>query len=318
METTTKIKSYLEKTFHCPVKIEEFQDEGKVSLYLRDRFAIKVMKLLGLEFLLLLARSSEYKFTDIRHALATVPRQTLLRLIFVLPSISVYARTTMIEKGIAFVVPDQHIYLPFLAVALSEQKQRQRPHTTHLGFTTQALLLTVLYKDLRRLSVGEAASLMNVSAMTASRLYDEIEGLFPDLILREGRTRLFIQTGDRAQFLDRIMEVLRSPVSKEYRLAQIPDGSYRLGGLSALSHYSMLAEGEPPVLVADKSFDPNLFAPIPREEEPAALVQILRYELDWDDPVAVDPITAILSIPASLRSDPRIEKAIEEVKVALY
>ena len=37
METTTKIKSYLEKTFHCPMKIEEFQDEGKVSLYLRDR-----------------------------------------------------------------------------------------------------------------------------------------------------------------------------------------------------------------------------------------------------------------------------------------
>ena len=46
-------------------------------------------------------------------------------------------------------------------------------------------------------------------------------------------------------------------------------------------------------------------------------MQILRYELDWDDPVAIDPITAILSIPASLRSDPRIEKAIEEVKGTL-
>ena len=46
-------------------------------------------------------------------------------------------------------------------------------------------------------------------------------------------------------------------------------------------------------------------------------MQILRYELDWDDPVAVDPITAILSIPEALRSDPRIEAAIEAVKVAL-
>ncbi|HPY12533.1 MAG TPA: hypothetical protein PLH14_08395 [Sphaerochaeta sp.] len=79
----------------------------------------------------------------------------------------------------------------------------------------------------------------------------------------------------------------------------------------------MLAESEPLVLVADKSFDPNLFAPIPREEEPAALVQILRYELDWDDPVAVDPITATLSIPGALRSDPGIEAAMEEVKDAV-
>jgi hypothetical protein len=41
----------------------------------------------------------------------------------------------------------------------------------------------------------------------------------------------------------------------------------------------------------------------------------MRYELDYKDAGAIDPLTAILSLTDEEKTDPRVETAIEEILV---
>jgi len=46
-------------------------------------------------------------------------------------------------------------------------------------------------------------------------------------------------------------------------------------------------------------------------ESPEMVIQVMRYNLDYHDAVAIDPLTAILSLTEEDKNDPRIESAVE-------
>jgi hypothetical protein len=52
---------------------------------------------------------------------------------------------------------------------------------------------------------------------------------------------------------------------------------------------------------------------IPESESPIMIVQVMRYDLDYHDTAAIDPLTAILSLSDEEKTDPRVEAAIEEI-----
>jgi hypothetical protein len=52
---------------------------------------------------------------------------------------------------------------------------------------------------------------------------------------------------------------------------------------------------------------------IPDYESPVMVIQVMQYDYDCNDSLAIDPLTAVLSIPESDKSDHRVEAATEEV-----
>jgi len=52
---------------------------------------------------------------------------------------------------------------------------------------------------------------------------------------------------------------------------------------------------------------------VPENETPLVIVQVIRYELEYRDAAAIDPLTAILSLTNEEEADPRVEAAIEEI-----
>jgi len=42
------------------------------------------------------------------------------------------------------------------------------------------------------------------------------------------------------------------------------------------------------------------------------IVQVINYDISYNDDAVVDPLSAILSLPAMDKDDPRVESAIEE------
>lgn len=113
---------------------------------------------------------------------------------------------------------------------------------------------------------------------------------------------------------------MASPFAREYRLACAPDVDLPLGGVSALCELSMLQDGPWPTFATTKAQEHALGlaagardADADESEEPTCVVLLLRRELAPAPECAIDPVTAILSLPDDVRDDPRVAGEIEYV-----
>jgi hypothetical protein len=180
------------------------------------------------------------------------------------------------------------------------------------------LLLTAIYQNWKQKTLTEAAKVLNVSKMTITRCFDELQALELPLIKSERKMRRFIWEGSRRALWETILPFLRNPVALQYRFnGNINIGNVKLGGISAICHYSMLSEN-PFIIYAiskdvDKTLELNKLPQVPEEETPDIVVQIMRYDIDYRDNSVIDPLTAILSLSDEEKKDPRVESAIEKI-----
>ena len=112
---------------------------------------------------------------------------------------------------------------------------------------------------------------------------------------------------------------MASPVAREHRLARIPDAGLPPGGVSALCELSMLQDDPWPTFTATKAQERALGlatyarnAGFDESEEPACVVQVLRYEPSQRR-VCWRPAFRHLSLPDDVRDDPRVAGEIEYV-----
>jgi len=130
--------------------------------------------------------------------------------------------------------------------------------------------------------------------------------------------RLFCWSDDRRALWDKAQPFLRNPVVRRYRFGErLELKNAKLGGVSALSHYSMLTDDLCTVNAVSREAEKVLMLDkipqIPDEETAATIVHILRYDFEYGDGIAIDPLTAILSLTEDEKTDPRVGSAIETI-----
>jgi len=208
--------------------------------------------------------------------------------------------------------------MPFLGVALSKKGLREIQKREILTFASQRLLLTAIYRSWDRRTLTEAANDLGMSKMSITRSFDEIQALGLDLIISERKMRRFIWTYGRRALWERVEPFLRNPVARQFNLSERAElFNAKLGGMSALCHYTMLADNPYPVFAVSRGVSKGLalerLSLLPNEEIPAMIVQVLGYDIEYQDGAAIDPLTAILSLSEEEKNDYRVEAAIETV-----
>jgi len=235
-----------------------------------------------------------------------------------LDSIRVYTREKMIKEGIPFVVHMQQIYLPFLGIVLSKSGQREVESKGNISFLTQRLILTAIYNDWKSMTLTETARALDISKMSVTRCFDELSSLELNIIKTEGKLRRFLWESNRRILWDTIQPYLNNPVRQQYRLSENVDISVaKLGGMSAVCHYSMLDDNSFKTYSlsrdASKALEISRKQLVPDGETPFMILQIMGYDYKYHEGEAVDPLSAILSLTDEEKADPRVEKAIDEI-----
>ena len=309
--------AYIEETLHIFVNVSVYSPNDILPLYLRNSYDFYTMTVYNVKCLL--ARPKEAtNLSVLRKQCVQLKKLTGLDCVLCLEGVRIYTKERMLSEGIPFVIVGQQIYMPFLGIVLTSNGMRDIPCPKRLSFISQKILLVAIYSGWKQITLSEAAKAIGVSKMSVSRCFNELQALGLLLVKSEGKMRRFIWEGNRRALWDTARPFLRNPVAQQYRFEKPFDiVSAKLGGMSALCHYSMLADNPYTVYAVSKDtaikMEVGKHPQIPDDETPGMVIQIIRYDLEYHDVLSIDPLTAILSLSDEDMTDPRLEVAIERV-----
>jgi DNA-binding MarR family transcriptional regulator len=211
------------------------------------------------------------------------------------------------------------MYLPELAIDLREHFRARRSLPVLLTPSTQVAIIYLCTKNADSIvTPTEIAKRLGYSAMTMTRAFNELEDLGIGEFSEEGRERCLRFVGEKKIIWEKSLPQLRSPVKRRlYIRMKDKDRSWLASGLSALAHYSMLAEPNNPVFAlsfADwkKYLQRHPDIELTLQEPHSTEIEIWSY-----DPTlfSQDGFVDRLSLYLSLREnhDERIESAIDHM-----
>ncbi|MFZ2635681.1 MAG: helix-turn-helix domain-containing protein [Rectinemataceae bacterium] len=312
-----EVEDYLLKTFGLRIKIKPLTGVS-LPFYLSNLFSLGTTEIKGSK-LLLCTLSSEEKPSPAqfkKYAVELYDR-TGLEAAFVLPGLSSWDRTRLIEGRIAFIVPGRQIYLPTLLIDLREHFARERGKPDRLSYPAQFLLIIqILYGRVEGKTVRELSREFAFSATTMSRAVRELLAL--DLVeTKEGKARPLHFALDKRGLWATALAYLQSPVkSMWYTPSVSPLLGLPYAGMSALAHLSMMNEDERPCYAvsyatAKPLIEKGIFHAQPLKDTDH-LIEVWAYDpcaMSGKDSSTVDPLSLYLSLAGE--NDERVRKAIE-------
>lgn len=320
-ELLPNIKRYFHDILGVEVSITPWQDEGRVPLFLRDRYQFLITELIN-QHCLFLVDTCEQEETPvtIRKHIEQLRGKWAAPVIYVRERITSYNRKRLIEHKVPFVVPGNQMYLPMLGLDLREHFKKPHPEGTHaLRPASQVVLIHALLREEAELSPTILADKLGYSIMTMSRVLDELEAVDLGESASVGRERHLHFLAPRHEIWEKAQPLLRNPVTKHH-LIRCPPGakpSVCRCGLDALAHYSMLAEPKGMSFALGredwKVFRQNAQAEVAMGDEPEAMtIELWSYAPAL---LADDGWVDRLSLYLSLRDteDERVQAALDQM-----
>ncbi len=231
-----------------------------------------------------------------------------------------YVRKRLIERGIAFVVPNVQMYLPSLGMELRPLSRKSRSALVkRFSPATQVVLIHwLLGRTQEAITPLELSKQLHYSSMTMSRAWDELESTQLAQVKRSGKERLLTFNDEHQVIWEQALPKLRNPISHTVRIFEhdLQRQDVLPAGITTLSHQSMLNESAYPEYAisrnAWKVMKEKGIKKIPVEEPGTCLLQVWCYSpkvLEVDG--HVDPFSLFLSLQDE--HDERIDMALDKM-----
>ena len=310
------MKEYIERILHQDVQITPYADMEKLPLAYKSSYDIKLMSVGG-QKVLLAAPVERVPLSVLRKEQRQMTVYTGLPCVMFMKDMNYYTRDVLLNEGIPFVWEGHQIYLPFVGILLDDHQRQIITNRAQISYLTQKLLLLALYQGWHKVTVTKAAEMLDVSKMSITRCFDEIEAFNIPYLTVRSRARSITADNDRKAMWESLQGILRTPVITSYAFRELPDKIYPLSGLAALAHYSMLNDESYPVFAITKKDLSGLTVSndqlAPAGEIPGCVVQELGYLIPYENGAVIDPLSTALSIHEDEKTDPRISMAIDEM-----
>lgn len=283
------------------------QDQKGLWLELIANFNMMQFEFNG-QFMFLLVAKGEVNYTNVQRRKISERIESIKHIptVFYFDNLLTYERDRLVEQGVYFVVADKFAFVPTLIInrlsTKSEIKELFYPSTQYI------LLYHLQIESLDGLSLKELEDKGPYKYKTIAKSIKQLESL--GLVRLEGsRNKKLVFELSGKGLWDKASTNLINPVkSIEYTSDIFPEGD--IGGISALSHYTMLAPEDVPtrVLTAEwmrehKSAIPDLYS-----FEDTQRIEIWKYQLLGSSGY-VDKLSLYLTLKDD--HDPRVEKEIE-------
>ncbi len=334
-ELLDRCKRYLNNNLGIQAILSKYNKKtGALPFFLHDHYDFYKLNLLEKEFVVLAKKNGE-ELTPAKILKHTqlVSDKLQLQAIFLGESLSSFNRQRLIAYKAPFIIPDNQMYLPDMAIDLKEHFIKTRSKTESLGPAAQVVVLYILLNpNVDAVTPKELAERLDYSPMTMSRAVDEIEIAGLADVSSEGRRRMVQFKKNRRQLWDAALPYLKTPVRKRLWVKGLKNLGLLIAGESALARYSMLTPPKQPVYAILAKDWKNIqkrhaLETVPYPEEPVTQISLFgdntqqapisQLELWRYNPQmlstekTVDPFSLYLSLKET--EDERIESALAEM-----
>ena len=315
-----ELERYVHDALGVSVKSRPWSGAEQLPPFLRERYRFAQAELLGLNALFVIdANPEEQSPATVRKHMDLLQTKQHADLIYVRAQVTAYNRKRLIEQKVPFIVPGNQMYLPMLAIDLREHFRRIREESPTFSPSTQVVVLYALLRESGRVLIpAEMAPLLGYSAMTMTRAFDELETASIAEATVRGRERCLRFNGDRKEIWEKAQPFFRSPVKRRLFIRRTDGMKDAIrSGLTALAHYSMLAEPSYKTFALSREDWKVLRLRQKIVEVPAQDPDASEIEVWWYPPALfaehgfIDSLSLYLSLKAD--QDERTEAALEEM-----
>ena len=229
---------YIRNTLGVDIKEQKCDIYAKLPLYLKNEYEYKQYKIEGVECLF--AKPVEFSLIAYKKHLSKLTELTKFNIVLELDSITPYQRKALIEERISFIVKDYQMYMPFLAICLT-QRFEQKMIVEKFAPLTQLAFLYIFYNNVK-LTAVELAKRIDCTSMSATRAYKELvdSGLFR--CETDGRKKYIVPNAQGGKLLKTAEPYLINPVeSVNYIRIDKNFEKKHISGIYALGKKTMLA-----------------------------------------------------------------------------
>lgn len=282
------------------------QDQKGLWLELIANFKMMQFDFNGQVMLLLVAKG-EMDYTNVQRRKISERIESIKHIpaVFYFDNLLTYERDRLVEQGVYFIVADKFAFVPTLIInrlsTKSEIKELFYPSTQYI------LFYHLQIESLGGLSLKELEDKVPYKYKTIAKSIKQLEAL--GLVSLEGsRNKKLVFELSGKELWDKASTNLIDPIkSIEYTSDVFPEGD--IGGISALSHYSMLVPEDVPtrVLTAEWVREHKYSIPELHSFEDTQRIEIWKYPPSGTSGY-VDKLSLFLTLKDD--NDPRVEKEI--------
>jgi len=254
-QIVTSFKRYLKETLDIEARPKQWAETDNLPIFLGNMYVFFEVNILAVPCLIMAAKDKvEQTPAAIRKHILQVHKKWQGEAIYVNEKVTAYNRKRLIQHKIPFIVPLNQMYLPFLGIDLREHFRDIREAEESFSPSTQVVVLYYLSQDRQlRLTPKTLANELGYSIMTMTRALDELDGAGLGTIAMEGRERVLCFNRDKKQVWKTALQRVQSPVKKRLWVKEFSTRLFGVkAGLSALAHYSNLAEPVNRVLALER------------------------------------------------------------------
>ena len=241
---------YIKETLNIAAQPKKWIAAEKLPFYLQNIYVFFKVSILDTPCLAMAAKD------EVEQTPATIHKHILMvqkkwdhEIIYVHPKVSSYNRKRLIEHKVPFVVPGNQMYLPFLGIDLREHFKKIRNSDPQCSPSTQTVVLyALLHGTGNGFTPRRLAGPLGYTPMTMTRAFDELQAAGLGEITMEGRERVLRFDRNKKDLWENARKFLRNPVKKRLWVKSFINEPLGVkAGLTALAHYSALAEPANPV-----------------------------------------------------------------------
>jgi DNA-binding MarR family transcriptional regulator len=319
-ELDLSFQRYIKETLNILAQPKKWIEAEKLPFYLRNLYEFFKVSILDTPCLAMAVKDEvEQTPATIQKHILQVQKKWDHRIIYVQSKISAYNRKRLIEHKLPFVVPGNQMFLPFLGIDLREHFKKIRNIDPRCSPSTQTVVLyALLHGTGKSFTPKILAGLLGYTPMTMTRAFDELQTAGLGEIAMEGRERVLRFDRNKKKLWEKARKFLRNPVKKRFWVKNFTDEALGVtAGLTALAHYSALAEPANPVIaIAGKKWkkikNRNDAMELAIAEPDARELEIWSYTPRlFEKGGVVDRFSLYLSLQAN--DDERVESALEKM-----
>lgn len=257
--------------------------------------------------LLLLTANESGKFAPLQLAKIAqrIERTVHLSAVFYFERLHTYERDRLVDRGVYFVVSDKFAFVPTL---LANRRLSNNEMPTYLLPSTQYLLLFHLQcHSLDDMTIKDISKITPYKYVTIAKSLQQLVVLkLIELNADNDRTKRVKVDADNRKLWNKAQPYLTNPIKHSGYITEHFNYG-KIGGIDALSHYSMLVGEKIPTRVIATDESKTLRLALSRFEDEQR-VEIWKYP-----PVSTGDYVDRLSLYLTLKDDgdPRVEKELE-------